>query len=237
MESPSDNGKLLSPTPRYSEVMGRAAEIARTRGTPAGPEHLFLGMLHAGGWPVCLLEPLVDLGQAEAAVLEIIGGADYAPPPATRFPQPEGWLPPWGEDIASAEDDDYLGLEHALLALIRARETIPSRALAGLAGLGALEAAVLEARNAPSAAPAGSVFVPGGLLSDGPLNRALFAALPPETTIGFNRDDQGRTWIHAFGQRATGRLAGRCQPGPPVPVPVPVVVPAQRGHAAHQDAA
>jgi hypothetical protein len=132
-------------------------------------------------------------------VLEIIGGADYAPPPATRFPQPEGWLPPWGEDIAFAEDDDYLGLEHALLALIRARETIPARALAGLSGLDALEAAVLEAKNAPSVAPAGAVFVPDGLLSDAPLNRALFEALPPETTIGFNRDDQGRTWIHAFG--------------------------------------
>ena len=165
--------------------------------------------------------------QAEATVLEIIGGADYAPPPASRFPQPEGWLPPWGEDVAVAEDDDYLGLEHALVALIRARETVPARALArlaGLDGLDALEVAVLTAKNAPNTAPAGAVFVPEGLLSDAPLNQALFAALPPETTIGFNRDDQGAHLGPTCSARATAATPGLtrtvlgtvlARPGPP----------------------
>lgn len=44
---------MLSPTPHYYEIRGRAAEIARASGSPAGgAEHLFLGMLHDGGWPV-----------------------------------------------------------------------------------------------------------------------------------------------------------------------------------------
>jgi hypothetical protein len=43
--------------------------------------------------------------------------------------------------------DSYIGVEHALLAMIRTRDTVPARALAGLADLDALEAAVLEAKN------------------------------------------------------------------------------------------
>jgi hypothetical protein len=43
----------LSPTPHYYEIMGRAAEIAHALGSPAGgAEHLFLGILHDGGWPL-----------------------------------------------------------------------------------------------------------------------------------------------------------------------------------------
>ena len=66
---------VLSPTPHYYEIRGRAAEIARALGSPAGgAEHLFLGMLHDGGWPVHALSGLVDPGQAEAAVLGIRPG-------------------------------------------------------------------------------------------------------------------------------------------------------------------
>jgi hypothetical protein len=43
----------LSPNPHYYEITGRAAEIARALGSPAGgAEHLFLGILHDGGWLV-----------------------------------------------------------------------------------------------------------------------------------------------------------------------------------------
>ena len=56
---------MLSPNPHYYEIRGRAAEIARALGSPVGgAEHLFLGMLHDGGWPVSVVSGLVDLGQA-----------------------------------------------------------------------------------------------------------------------------------------------------------------------------
>src|ERR1700689_1642315 len=68
-----ESDRMISPTPRYYEIRGRAAEIARAVGSPAGgAEHLFLGMLHDGGWPVSVLSPLVDLAQAEEAVLAIL---------------------------------------------------------------------------------------------------------------------------------------------------------------------
>ena len=41
---------MLSPTPHYYEVRGRAAEIARSMGAGrVAAEHLFLAMLHDGG--------------------------------------------------------------------------------------------------------------------------------------------------------------------------------------------
>jgi len=68
---------MLSPNPHYYEIQGRAAEIARAHGSPVGTaEHLFLGMLHDGGWPMSVISDLVDPGQAEAAVLAILGSPD-----------------------------------------------------------------------------------------------------------------------------------------------------------------
>lgn len=59
--------------------------------------------------------------------------------------------------------DSYVGVEHAFLAMIRRRDTVPARALAGLVDLDTLEAAVLEAKNAaPGGAPDDSVFLPEG---------------------------------------------------------------------------
>ena len=76
----------LSPTPHYYEIQGRAAEIAWVLGSPVGgAEHLFLGMLHDGGWPVNVISGLVDLGRAEAAVLAILNGPGYSPPTPPRF--------------------------------------------------------------------------------------------------------------------------------------------------------
>jgi hypothetical protein len=76
---------MLSPTPRYYEIRGRAAEIAQALGSPVGgAEHLFLAMLHDGGWPVSAISGLVDLASAEAAVHSILNSPGYSPPPPPR---------------------------------------------------------------------------------------------------------------------------------------------------------
>jgi hypothetical protein len=187
----------VSPTPHYYKIMGRAAEIARTLGSPVGgAEHLFLGMLHDGGWPVNAISSLADSGQTEAAVLDLINSPDYSLPPPPREFVRDSYVHGWGAEVALAMGDAYLGLEHALLAMIRTRDSVPARALAGLADLDALEAAVLEAKNAPPGRPpAGAVFLPEGQEMDGPLTRALADALPDGTTFGFNTSADERTWL------------------------------------------
>ena len=187
-------------TPRYYETRGRAAEIARSFGTPAGAEHLFLGLLHAdSAWLLHSVASLVDLGAAEDAVRQLLSGPDYTPPPQPRFPARADFVPIWGEEVAVALDDDYIGLEHALLAMIRARDCVPARALASLADLDALEAAVLAAKNASPERPVDSVFLPEGQALDAPLHQAIFDTLPDQTTYGFNVSADGRTWLHIFG--------------------------------------
>jgi hypothetical protein len=191
---------MLSPTPHYFEIKGRAAEIARALGSPAGgAEHLFLGMLHDSRWPVNVISDLVDLGRAEAAVLGIINGPGYSPPPLPRFLLRTDYVRTWGADVAIEMGDSYIGVEHALLSMIRRRETVPARALAEQADLDALEAAVLEAKNVPaSGPPQDAVFLPEGQEMDRPLRRAIAEALPDGTTFGFNRGDE-RTWMHVIG--------------------------------------
>jgi hypothetical protein len=69
--------------PHCYQILGRAVEIARALGSPAGgAEHLFLGMLHDGGWAVSVISPLADLRQAEAAMLGMVNSPGYSPPPA-----------------------------------------------------------------------------------------------------------------------------------------------------------
>lgn len=190
----------LSPNPHYYEILGRAAEIARSLGSPVGgAEHLFLGMLHDGGWPVSVVAHLVDLGRAEEAVLGLMSGTGYSPPSPPRLPVPGHFVQPWGANTAAELGDSYIGVEHAFLAMIRRRETVPARALAGLADLDAVEAAVLEAKNAPAAGPPDdAVFLPVGQGLDGPLSRAIVDALPEGATFGFNLEADGRTWLHVF---------------------------------------
>ena len=142
---------MLSPTPHYYELRGRAAEIAWASGSlVGGAEHLFLGMLHDGGWPVSAISGLVDLARAEAAVRAILDSPGYSPPPPSCGSFVRGPVPPlWGARVAAEMGDSHLGAEHALLAMIRNRETVPARALAGLADLDTLDAAVVAAKNAP----------------------------------------------------------------------------------------
>jgi len=181
-------------------VQGRAAEIARALGSPTGgAEHLFLAMLHDGGWPVSAISRLVSLDRAEVAVRAILDSPDYSPPPPPRFFVPGGYVQPsWGAEVAAGMGDTHLGLEHALLAIIRNRETIPARALAGLADLDSLDAAVVEAASAPVGPHEDAVFVPEGQQLDSPLLEAISGALPEGATFGFNGVG-GRTWIHVFG--------------------------------------
>jgi len=193
---------MLSPTPHYYEIRGRAAEIARASGSPAGgAEHLFLAMLHDGGWPLSAISDLVDLARAEAAVLSILDSPGYSPPPPARFPTRNGYVDPsWGVGVAVEMGDSHLGVEHAFLAMIRRRETVPARALAGLADLDSIDAAVVEAKNAPAGEPSeDAVFLPEGQELDSPLSRAIVDALPEGTTFGFNAGADGRTWMHVFG--------------------------------------
>jgi hypothetical protein len=190
----------LSPTPHYHQIMGRAAEIARALGSPVGgAEHLFLGMLHDGRWPVNVISGLIDPARAEAAVLGILDSPGYSSPAPPRFFVPNGYVQPgWGAGIAVEMGDSHIDVEHAFLAMIRNRETVPARALAGLTDLDALDAAVVEAAHAPVVPHEDAVFLAEGQQLDSPLRKALIDALPEGTNFGFNGAD-GRTWIHVFG--------------------------------------
>jgi hypothetical protein len=137
-------------------------------------------------------------------VLSIINGPGYSPPPAPKFPLHEGYVRLWGAEVAFAMGDSYLGVEHAFLAMIRSRDSVPARALAGLADLDALEAAVLQAKNAPAGGPpADAVLLPEGQEMDRELRTAIVGALPEGATFGFNSSTDRRTWVHVFGPVAT----------------------------------
>jgi hypothetical protein len=139
------------------------------------------------------------LARAEAAVRGMLDGPGCSPPPPPRFPARNGYVEPsWGAGVAVEMGVSHLGVEHAFLAMIRNRETIPARVLAGLADLDALDAAVVEAMNAPVRPHEDAVFLPEGQQLDSPLSSAIIDALPEGATFGFNGAD-GRTWIHVFG--------------------------------------
>jgi hypothetical protein len=194
-------GGKLSLTPHYHEIRGRAAEIARALGSSiGGAEHLFLGMLHDGGWPVTVISGLVDLSRAEAAVLAILDSPGYTPPPRPRFLVREVHVRLWGAEVAVEMGDSYVGVEHAFLAMIRRRDTVPARALAGLVDLDTLEAAVLETKNAaPGGRPDDSVFLPECQQMDRPLRRAIVDGLPEGSTFGFSGGGDERLGMHVFG--------------------------------------
>ena len=175
---------MLSPTPHYYEVRGRAAEIARSTGSGrVAAEHLFLAMLHDDGWPVAVLTSagLIDPDQVEIAVVAAMSAPGYIPSAGAPLP---------GMRTAAALSDSYIGLEHAFLEIIGDR--------AGLADLDAVEAAVLAAKNGRRARPDDAVFLPDGQDLDPGLLTALEERVPAGASFGFNRLD-GRTWIHVWG--------------------------------------
>ena len=182
-------------------ILGRAAEIARAQGSPVGgAEHLFLAMLHDGGWPVRVIADLVDLGEAEAAVARILADPGYSPPAPPRFPVRHGYVHAMGAEVAFELGDCYQGAVHALLAMIRSPQTVPARALASLASLTALEAAVLRAKNAPAPGPPhGAVFLPKGQQIDRRMRRAIIDALPEGSTFAFTEDPGEPNWVQVIG--------------------------------------
>jgi Clp amino terminal domain, pathogenicity island component len=188
---------MLTPTPHYYEVRGRAAEIARSVGAGrVAPEHLFLAMLHDGGWPVSVLTGagLIDADQLEIAVVAAMSAPGYAPSVGASLA---------GGRTAGALGDSHIGLEHVFLEIIRDRAGLTARVLAGLADLDALEAAVLAAKNAPPRAPDDAAFLPDGQDLDSDLLRALEERVPAGASFGFNHLD-GRTWIHVWGDGVDG---------------------------------
>ena len=53
----------------------------------------------------------------------------YTPSLPPRLPKHDGYVQPWGADLAFDMGDSYIGVEHALLAMIRRRGgTVPARA-------------------------------------------------------------------------------------------------------------
>jgi Clp amino terminal domain, pathogenicity island component len=95
--------------------------------------------------------------------------------------------------------DSHLGVEHALLAMIRSRDTIPARALADLADLDVVDAAVVQAKNVPRGPSPDAVYLPKGQQLDGALRAAIIGALPDGTTFGFNHDADQQTWVCVLG--------------------------------------
>jgi hypothetical protein len=201
--------RAISPTPHCYEIQGRAAEIARSLGSPvAGAEHLFLAMLHDGGFPVSVIRDLVDLDAAETAVLAILAGPDYSPPEPPAVLGRSFFVQPWGADLAFELGDSHYGVEHILLAVLRRRDCIPARALADLADLDSLAAAVQQALAAPPAGPPpDALFLPAEQEMDAPLRRAIARALPAGTTFGFNNEPGERTWVQVIGADGEGARA------------------------------
>lgn len=179
---------MLTLTPRYYTILGRAAEIARAAGAEhATEEHLLLAMLHDGGWPLSVLTGagMIDPDQVEDTVVAAMNTASYAPSAGPSLP---------GGRIARDLGDSYIGVEHAFLAIIRDRASLPSLALPGLADLDEVEAAVLAAKNASPRAPDDAVFLPDGQELDAQLRAALVERLPAGASFGFNTLD-GRIWV------------------------------------------
>jgi hypothetical protein len=179
MGSVSDGALRL--TTGYHEMRGRAAEIARGRGSwIILAEHFFLGMLHdGGGHCMTVLSQAADLGEAESAVLAILDDPGYALPPSPGRPVPMIQHGMWGMRAAVRTDQTVISVNHAFLDLIRQRDTVPARALVRLGlDLDALDAAVVGAMTAPTPIPDDAVFLPGGQEFDDLLKRALRDAVP-----------------------------------------------------------
>lgn len=199
MGSVSDNAMRL--TTSYHETRGRAAEIARGRGSwIILAEHFFLGMLHDGRWRCMkVLSQSVDLGEAESAVLAILNDPGYALPPGPGRPVPMIQKAIWGVQAAARIGDTVISVDHAFLDMIRQSDTVPVQALVSLGlDLDAVDVAVTEAMSAPAPVPDDAVFLPDGLEFDDLLHRAIRDALP--RGAGLSVSSRGdRPWLKVTG--------------------------------------
>jgi hypothetical protein len=207
----SDMGQIVTsgiePTGDFYEVIGRAEEIARVMGNPvAGPEHFFLGLLHANSWPISILAErgVLDPGEAEAAVMSIISAPGYSPPPllAPGSVARDNVVLMAGKTAAAMGDSASSNL-HAFLAIIGQRDTVPALALAQVlaandADLAAAETAVLEARNERPATPEAAVILPADQDFDNALRDAISASRAQRggMAVGITADE--RVWVEVF---------------------------------------
>jgi Clp amino terminal domain, pathogenicity island component len=192
----------------YHEIRGRAAEIARGRGSwIILAEHFFLGMLHDGGQRCMkVLSRSADLGEAESALLAILDDPGYALPPAPGRPVPMIQSGIWGVQAAVRMGHTVICVDHAFLDMIRQRDTVPARALVSLGlDLDAADTAVVEAMTAPAPVPDDVVFLPDGQEFDDLLRRALRDAVPRGT--GLSMYPYGdRPWVKVNGPYDTAEI-------------------------------
>jgi hypothetical protein len=206
MGTSSDDALQL--TRSYHEIRGRAAEIARGRGSwIILAEHFFLGMLHdGGGHCMKVLCRSADPGDAESAVLALLDDPGYALPPAPARPLPMLQQGIWGMQAAVRMGHTVISTDHAFLDMIRQRATVPAQGLASLGlDLDALDAAAVEAMTAPTTVPDGAVFLPDGQEFDLLLQKALRDAVPRGT--GLSMSPYGdRPWLKVSGPYDTAEF-------------------------------
>jgi hypothetical protein len=198
----------LRPLSGYYEIRGRAAEIARGRGSwIILAEHFFLGILHDGGGRcVNVLSLSVSLGEAESAVLAILDDPGYGLPAAPGRPVPMIQQGMWGIQAAVRMGNTVIAADHAFLDMIRQRDSVPARALARLGlDLDALDATVVSAMITPEPVPDDAVFLPAGVEFDDALKRSLRDSMPRGT--GLTMYPLGdRPWIKVNGPYDAGEL-------------------------------
>ena len=201
----------IEPTGSFHEVIGRAEEIARVMGSRvAGPEHFFLGLLHANSWPIHILAErgILDPADAEAAVMSIISADGYAPPllvappPAPAIARDNILLA--AGKTAAVTGDSAISELHAFLAIIRLVDCVPARALAQVlaasgADLAAAETAVLEARNERPAVPEAAVILPADQDFDNALRDAIVASRAQGAGMAIGITADQRVWVEVIG--------------------------------------
>jgi ATP-dependent Clp protease ATP-binding subunit ClpA len=194
----------LSPTPRHYKVLGRAAEIARAASSPGvRAEHLLLAIINERHTiPAQVLATLVDLDQAEVAILDAITTSGSSlPVPVALGPEEETREGVWGARVALAMGHSYVGVEHVFLEVLQDREGISAKALGLLVDPGRAKSAVRafldspEYRRVPNPEDSRKQFLPEGQSLDAALRRAIHDSVPERATFSFNWED-GRPWIH-----------------------------------------
>ena len=204
------------PNSHYFETRGRAAEIARGRGswTILG-EHFFLGMLHDGTWhAMTVLAQSAEPAAVEAAVEAILDDPGYTLPPVPERPGRTGRRPmvmgPWGASAAARMGHHSISVDHVFLDLIAQRDTVPARALLNLGlDLDVLAAAVETAMLTPEPIPPDAVFFPPGQDLDDALHHALVTTMPRGTGLSLSPGSpasEGRPWIRVHAGDTTAIL-------------------------------
>ncbi|MFJ1457263.1 Clp protease N-terminal domain-containing protein [Nocardia wallacei] len=138
----------LTLTPRTNWVFGYAQAVARERGHDyIGPEHLQLAILdNPDAVPVHVLGRLGGEAREIAETLRTAMRSDAYEPAASR-----NRIVGAAGDLARRFGHDYIGVEHLQLALLRNRDCLAIRELAGAGvSLDEFEEALTEAMRSDS---------------------------------------------------------------------------------------